>query len=642
MIAEIIPHLRLVRSLSVFDYLIPSSLSKNLQRGSFVVIPWRGRQAVGMVWNIKAKSEIPEAKLASVREVLDFPLFSSADCDLLEWFARAHGVSLGHAFKTFIPSIPLRETPFVSRSLPRLEQTTISPTSARDVRESLQKAFAHRLTAVRFPDADFMAAWYYGIIAKLAPSEQLLIVVPEIRDIDALRSRLGKAAQKRIAVFHSEQSKNESLQERKRAASALATIIIGTKLAVFVPIKNLRIIIVHDESNDGHRQSDQNPRFDAREVARTRAELHNARFVVCGASLSLRSEAAICDGDILDASPSLHPRVFRSIELGGQELASPVGHLLREAIAVHLEVEQKIFLFLDKRGVASFVQCDDCKHLVACPECGLLLRVVKKRGAQFMMCFRSSSEFPLPLACPQCAGTRMILRGWGTERIESDIRESFASYRIQRIDSLSGEIPLHETDLFVGTEYAFKRLPWKDIGMVGIIHLNGLLQLPSYEAAERAWRILATIRFCARRDAEIILQSIASIPTFFVTGDRERYVLEESLNRKPLLYPPFGRLLIFRTKDSTEDNAAEFRLQLAARFPNASFISDPILRESRGQATAAIIVKLPSKTTPKLSLRGGRAPVTGEAISHLHSLDFSWVPDHWIVDVDPPSLLAVQ
>lgn len=622
MIAEVLPHLRLARSLGFFDYLVPNDLCEHVAPGVFVVVPWRGRNAPGIIWATKETSDIDARKLRSLRSLLDIPALTPENLALLEWFAHTYGVSLAHALKTFIPSLPLRTASFTPTRVLRLQQSRIHPSRVQTIHASLKKVFANQNVAVRFPDQDFMNAWYYGFVRMADAQEQTLIVVPEIRDIDVLRSRLGKAAQHRIAVFHSEQSKNESLQERRRVADGGASIIVGTKCSVFLPFFRLRTIVIHDEGNDTHRRSDQNPRFDAREVARQLAKLYTARRVVCGSSLSLFSELGVQKGEIIDASPAHSPSPFRSVELNTQELESPIGHLLQESIKRHLEQGQKIFLFLDKRGLASSLQCRDCKYLFTCAECGLLLHAVKKKGKRLLTCLRAQRELPLPLACPQCGGPHLSLRGWGTERIEQDIQQSFSSFRIQRIDSFSQEVPLLGTHIFIGTEYALKRLPWSDIGMVGIIHVHGLLQLPSYESLERVWRILEEIRFYTKKDAECIIQKITPLPPFLITGNRDEFTRSESSNRKKFFYPPFAHLLVWRKRyhllaDSRKRDAQSFHAQLKKRFPEAIFISEPQWKETAKEARANIFMKLPVE-----------AP-----------LDFSWAPDPWIVDVDPPSLL---
>ncbi|MBI2426877.1 MAG: primosomal protein N' [Candidatus Kerfeldbacteria bacterium] len=626
MIAEIIPHLRLVRSLGRFDYRIPQELERECVEGAFVVLPWRGRTIPGVVAAIKSRSSVPRAKLKEIARVLHaLPPLTAENRLLLQWFSRVYGISPALALKTFVPFIPLRPSAYGEPAHVRAAPLRLSRVQLSTLEKLTQEWATHRRTAIRFPNQPLMLAWYHVVAKHLNKNDQLLILVPEIDDIFLIQSSLPAFLLRRVAVVTSGQSKNEYAQIRRRVASGEASIILGTKFSIFLPFKRLKHIIVHDESSASHPQSDINPRYDPRRVARELARLTPATLTVLGPSLSLKSEYAIQQKEYVDLSPAEPPRVeMRTLPFHPQELESPITNVLREYIEASLLRKEKVFCFLDKKGFSSFVECADCHTLFRCPTCSFVMPVAKRTNALWLECHRCGIVLPMPENCPNCSGARLRTRGWGLGRVEEALAELFPEARLQRIDSDTRSLPSAATDIFLGTEYALRRLSWRDIRTVGIIHMNGLLQLPTFESLERVWNVLSRIRFYLgpqTHKSTMLLQTIDDIPAFLTSLDRKAYLESELESRKLFAYPPFGRIVVFRKSlrdgNSIEQETSAFVPLLTRLYPDAKSISDVLVNTVGGKTTIRIVVKFPQDA----------------------SLSFDRIPDDWLIDVDATSLL---
>ena len=404
------------------------------------------------------------------------------------------------------------------------------------------------------------------IDGMLARGRGVVVLLPEIaltpQSVSIFCSRYGK----RVAVMHSALGAGERLDAYHRILSGEADVVIGTRSAVFAPVKNLGLIVI-DEEHEHTYKSDMNPKYHARDVARFRCAHNKATLLLCSATPSLESYKRAKEGryTLLTLKhrhagaelPEVQIADMRG-EAGGGNL-SPLGQRLTEALAEHLAAGNQSILFLNRRGYNHVVSCRSCGKAVTCPSCSVSLTYHTRKGTYgegYLLCHLCGRRLPLPSVCPECQSEHLARLGYGTQRVEQELSELFPTAGLLRMDTdttgtrlsyeeMLGSFRQHKADILLGTQMVTKGHDFPDVTLVGVLMADASLYLDDYRAAERTFSMLTQVigrAGRARKRGVAVIQTNNpdnEVIALAAKQDYETFYEREIKLRRLLVFPPF-------------------------------------------------------------------------------------------------------
>ncbi|QHI74003.1 primosomal protein N' [Aminipila terrae] len=415
----------------------------------------------------------------------------------------------------------------------------------------------------------------------------------------------------KIAVLHSRLSLGERYDEWTRIRNGQVRIVIGARSAVFAPLEDIGIIIM-DEEHESTYKSDMSPKYDTVEVAIKRAKTFNGLIILGSATPSVvstyRSEQGIYKRIELKerynqiALPKIEIVDMREeLKLGNKSIFS---RLLYDEMQKCLEEKQQVILFLNRRGYSTFVSCRECGYVMKCPECGISLTYHKAENAA--VCHYCGKMEPLPKMCPECGSKYIRHFGTGTEKVEELTSSMFPDYPIARLDldtiKLKGSVDKiindfrkEKTRILIGTQLVAKGLDFKNVGLVGIISADVILNIPDYRSAETTFQLVTQAAGRAGRghkEGKVVIQTYNSDHYSIQASSEQNYKAfydTELLLRRSLMYPPFSdivQVIVIAKdeqvcKDGAQNVMEAVRGHLGKEFQNNIFEPQPLLINSR-------------------------------------------------------------
>lgn len=458
----------------------------------------------------------------------------------------------------------------VERGAVRFQLPTLSPAQQRCL-DTIRSRFDAGLRTVLLhgiTGSGKTELYIHLIAAALARGGDVLLLVPEIAITAQLIDRLERIFGSRVTAYHSKlplARRTESYLRLTRSEGG--ELVVGARSALFLPLRRLQLIVVDEEHDTGYKQTDAQPRYNARDVAVVMARLWEARTVLGSATPSLESYAnalggkyglATLDERYGDARP---PQVIVSDTLRAvkrNERKTHFNRLLLDRIAEVLARGEQAMLFQNRRGFSPYVECRACGWTARCPHCNVTLAYHKRDGQ--LRCHYCGHAEPVPARCPACKAGDATPAGFGTEKIEEELARLFPAARIERLDrdtatsesayrAIIDRFESGQSDILVGTQMITKGFDFGRVSLVGILNADNLLFAPDFRAAERAFQLMTQVAGRAgRRDAagEVVIQT--SEPEHPVirqvaAGDYEAMVRTQLAERSAFGYPPYARLI---------------------------------------------------------------------------------------------------
>ena len=420
--------------------------------------------------------------------------------------------------------------------------------------------------------------------------QQVLYLLPEIALTTQITERLKRVFGGRIGIYHSKFPDAERVEiwQKQLRPEGHYDIILGVRSSVFLPFHNLGLIIVDEEHETTYKQQDPAPRYHARDTAIMLASIYGAKVLLGTATPSIDSYHNALAGKyglvtLNERYKDIRLPEVRIVDI--KELArkkmmnGPFSPELLAAVRQALECHEQVILFQNRRGFAPMIECKVCGWVPKCKNCDVSLTYHK--GLNQLTCHYCGYTYAVPRSCPACGSVELVNRGFGTEKIEDNIREIFPDAKVARMDldttrsrsayeRIIADFEAGKTHILIGTQMVSKGLDFDHVSVVGILNADNMLNYPDFRAHERAFQLMAQVAGRAgRRDKRglVILQTKSpDLPVIHqvVTNDYKQMYEDQTAERKLFHYPPFCRFIYVYLKHRKEDVVTQAADTLAA------------------------------------------------------------------------------
>ena len=574
-----------------FDFRIPEGVEAGV--GALVVVPFGRAKKVGVVVGHARRSAVPAARLKDIERVVsDVKPLGSTELELYEFCARYYQRPLGEVIAAALPPrlrqvrrrplAAVRAAAPIAADTPRPVATPEQEAALACIAEGWDRFHAVLLQGIT--GSGKTEVYLRAIASVLERGRQALFLVPEIGLTPQLettvRDRFPNAS---IAFAHSHLGEGERAGGWLAAQSGAADIVLGTRLAVLMPFRDLGIIVV-DEEHDASYKQQEGLRYSARDVAVRRAQSLAIPVVLGSATPSLESYSNALDGRYAlatlrtRATGATLPRV-RTIDTRADRPRDGFSGALLDAIKRGVAAGEQSLVFVNRRGFAPVLFCRACAWHSTCARCSANLVVHLRAGE--LRCHHCGHRERVPSKCPSCGSTDIAPVGHGTQRVEETLQAVFPHARIARIDrdstarkgALRGvlaQVRAGAVDILVGTQMLAKGHDYPNLTLVGVLDSDSALFSADFRASERLFSQLVQVAGRAgrgERAGEVLIQTDFpghALYAAVATQDYEAFAREALDERRIASFPPFSHLALLRAESKKTGEAMDF-LRAASR-----------------------------------------------------------------------------
>lgn len=547
-----------------FDYLIPNEIGE-ICPGALVRIPFRKSILLGIVRKIKKSTQTRNLKAIACVQTVQ-PVIDDFGWVFFDWLCGDLCIHPSMAASQIFGRLPSRQ-----------KEAVFSGLNCRSIRKGKQKLF-----------------WYTReeeLLDELSNARDVLMLCPSITRAQSVHKKMLSLGKDVFLITH-DAGKNDWLAAIKDGA---ASIIVGTRVASFLPRIFSKIIII-DEDDQDHKQSEMNPRYDARRIAYQRSRLFGSDLLITSVCPRLVSYKAVSPfvkekQDGADIEP---PR--RIVLSGKRDIFSLSVTDLAEK---YLEKEKSVLFYHGSKGFGRLLRCDDCGNIITCPNCSFPVRPSREN---FALCIRCLKETDAALKCPACRGVKIRVLGLGIDRLKAIAHDRFPAYKTKIIEDVS-DLSLKNTLLFSTKKLLRLSLDVSEtsIGAIIIPIQESLFGTKSYLASEQAVAAVRRLGIMANNwGAEFLIQSFNRETLPVTKNEIIRWRQDESERRKKFGYPPFGQL--FRLLLQGKNNDILKAKNKLCESELGSYLFDPDLWSPRAKnrISRSLYIKLPKNVSSKL------------------------------------------
>jgi len=649
-----------------YTYSVPDGV--DLVPGHRVTVPFGRRSTYGFV--VSLATDDPGVETKPIASAGSEPLLLPHQVELARLVADHYWVPLIEVIRAMLP--PRVRTTGSAGSGPSSRQTrhtrllelATGPAPAAEHGSGLGAPCARpALTAEQDAALEVIAGnpvtLLHGVIASgktevylaaaeraLADGLRVLLLVPEISLTPQLVQRVRARLEAPVAVLHTQLTELERAQQWWRTRRGEARVVLGSRSAVFAPIPRLGLICLDEEGSAAYKQ-DRTPRYEAGWVARRLAAVTGARLVMGSATPAVATFHAAEQGTVALATMSRRVRGHdAAVELvdmrdeAAEGNRQPLSRRLVEAVTQTLENEEQTILYLNRRGLATYVMCHDCGRSVNCLGCSVALVQHAEIGG--LVCHYCGYARAMPAVCDFCGSRNIRALGMGTQRLEGMVKRLWPAARVLRLDSDVARGPdsyfrvweafsERHADILVGTQLVTRGLDLPAVTCVGVVDADLPLHFPDYRSAENTFALVAQVAGRAGRDgrpSRVIVQT--SNPEHYAlrcaaSGDYEGFYAAELPARKAFVFPPFAELAVL-TRTDRDDGRAAASAREAAESIATGLLKDGIDGIRVMGPSPGFIHRLRGEYRWQVTLKGDRL----ERARHLAPKG-----KDWSYDVDP-------
>ena len=500
---------------------------------------------------------------------------------------------------------------------------------------------------------------YIHLIADhLAKGEDVMVLVPEIVITSQLIERLERIFEGRTTTYHSRLTPLRRGRTFLRlAASTGGELIVGVRSTIFLPMRRPGLVIVDEEHDMGYKQSDFQPRYNARDCAVVMSRIYGAKVVLGSATPSLESYVNALSGKYRYVElkerwgSGVLPEIVVSDTIRAVKRGERKTHFnfeLLNNISRSIEGGEQVILFQNRRGYAPYMQCRTCGYSPRCPHCNVTL--TQHKATSRMECHYCGYTMERSQVCPNCQTQDMTTMGFGTEKVEEEVLRLYPEARVLRLDGdtstsesafkrIVQSFEQREADILVGTQIVSKGFDFEGVSTVGILNADNLLSAPDFRAAERAFQLMMQVSGRAGRHNDrgrVVIQTSQPkhpVIQYVASGDYHAMARTELAERKAFGYPPYSHLVRFMLRSSDYEllRRAAHALAINLRQKFGQRVMGPVssaLEMLRGEHRAEIILKIEAGA----SMRRARELMSEALVAVRNDKSFSKVPIS--VDVD--------
>ena len=456
----------------------------------------------------------------------------------------------------------------------------LTPAQQRAHDEILMSMMKKQVTLLHGVTGSGKTEIYIHLIQRaLERHEQVLYLLPEIALTVQMMDRLQRIFGDRLGIYHSKYSDAERVEIwQKQLSGHPYDVILGARSAVFLPFRHLGLVIVDEEHETSYKQQDPAPRYHARSAAimlstfnsqlsTFNSQLSTPRVLLGTATPSLESYHNAMTGkyglvELKERYQGMQLPEIQVVDTADLQrrkmMAGPFSPLLLSRVREALEQGEQAILFQNRRGFAPMVECRQCGWVPTCQHCDVSLTY--HRQMNLLTCHYCGSTYSVPTTCPCCGGSDLRTRGFGTEKIEEQVREVFPEARISRMDldttrtrnayeRIISDFSARRTNILIGTQMVSKGLDFDHVSVVGILNADGMLNQPDFRAYEHAYMMMSQVSGRAgrknRRGLVVLQTRQPRLPVvdYVVRGDYKALYRDLIAERQAFRYPPYFHLV---------------------------------------------------------------------------------------------------
>lgn len=574
---------------SSFDYWAPEGCRpEDLCPGIRIKVPFRKQDKLGILLEVAPTPQVATDKIKTAIGLLDEqPIIPEKIMRLATWAAAYYQYPIGEVLLGFLPAGLRQGRPVPTVKIPPIIANPCSTSLVLNPAQQAALSSIQEATGFKpflldgITGSGKTEVYLQAIEFILQQQRQALVLVPEIGLTPQTIARFAERFAVPLAVFHSGLTEKERLNAWTLASTGQAPIVIGTRSAIFTPLKNPGIIIL-DEEHDGSYKQASGFRYSARDLALMRAQLEQIPIILGSATPSLETLANAKRNRYLHlqlparAGEALMPH-WHLIDVRNKPLDEGLSPALLTAMQQHLTANGQVLLFLNRRGFAPTLLCHHCGWTSQCRRCDAKLTLHQMPAA--LICHHCLQNYAVPSQCGQCGSSELLRLGLGTERLETALVRNFPAYKTVRIDrdttrrkgslqQLLQEIQSGDGQILLGTQMLTKGHHFPNITLVGIIDADSSLFSSDFRATERLGQLLIQVAGRAGRaqkPGEVYIQTHHPDNPLLHTLLHQGYAkfADELLTeRRHAELPPYAYMAIIRAEAVTAHTPIQFLQQI--------------------------------------------------------------------------------
>jgi len=647
---------------SILTYRAPEHLLPQLKRGVLVKVPLgKSRVIDGCIWGESSEEGLANKEIKEIVEVEEGISLTEAECDLYQWMANYYHYPVGQLIYDVLPAFMKRPKKLnfdqgegqELKLIMNDDQKNVVDTICQSGLKSFSKWLVHGVTGAG------KTLVYLQLIKKVIEEKRsVLFLLPEINLTPQFLKTFQTYLDIPIYSYNSSISNSDKFGLWKLLQEdGSPKMILGVRSSVFLPIKNLGLIIVDEEHDQSFKQDDRCT-YNARDIAIKRAALEKIPVILGSATPMVETYKTFVESHhyfalknrAQNASlPHVHLIDMRGrSKVAAEKMIWPYASESLAKIKQVLGRGEQALVFINRLGYANYLQCNSCGHQFSCPNCSTNLKFFKKRNE--LSCQTCEYKEPAPEMCPECMNLNLTPKGFGTERAYEILKDLLPNYRVERFDrdeiktftqleNVLDKFHNKEIDVLVGTQMLSKGHNFENVNLVLILGIDSQLNFPDFRSNERVYQTLTQVSGRAGRfgkHAEVLVHTLApenKIFTYLKNHSFDDFYKDEIPMRELCSSPPVNKLVLVYFNSKSQETAIKESSQQAQslralaekHFPNIEILGPK----------PSMIEKKVNKFTWSLMLRGSD-------LNQLHNLinTFSrnYRPPHTIslkIDVDP-------
>ncbi len=588
-----------------YDYIVPENLE--LCVGDFVRVPLRNKEEVGVVFS--EKNEPLDYDISRVRKIISKVKNYKLLPTQIEFVLRVADYNLTQVGNVLKMVMGFDEV--FSSTIPRVKKTNYNPTYVSPELSPEQKNAVDVLSkklgagfSVSLLDGitgSGKTEVYFNVIneALKKPEAQVLIMLPEISLTGQFLSKFKDRFGILPVLWHSSVTKAQRRDNWKAIISGDARVIVGTRSSLFLPYKNLSLIVL-DEEHDGSYKQEEGVIYQGRDMAVLKSMVDKIPIILASATPSIETINNVNLGkySVVKLTSRFGSAVMPDVELIDMRQNQPakeswgkawLSSILVKQIEEKLSAKEQVMLYINRRGYAPLVLCGKCGHRIQCPNCNVYLTAHNKDDTR-CCCHHCGYSMRLPKVCPKCqAEDSWTLCGPGIERIEEEVKNRFPTASVEtissdiitsqtRLNEIISKIAKSEVDIIIGTQILVKGHHFPNLTLVGVVDGDMSFSSSDLRANENTFQLLTQVSGRAGRDVKkgnVVIQTYNpenSVMQAIKNNDREAFVKQELIDRQNAMMPPFSKLgaLILSSKNKLvlENVCAKLRQKMPVGLDN--------------------------------------------------------------------------